>query len=101
MRARPLPKERARQARSELYRQLILEAAERTFASKGVEETRMEAIAAESGLSLGTPCDNRRTIEELGVRFRPTAATLRDAIRWMLEAGHLEPRYAPRLTGVL
>ncbi len=54
MRARPLPKERARQARSQLYRQLILEAAERTFASQGVEETRMEAIAAESGLSLGT-----------------------------------------------
>ncbi len=47
------------------------------------------------------PCDSRRTIEELGVRFRPTAETLRDAIRWMLEAGHLEPRYAPRLTGVL
>ncbi len=47
------------------------------------------------------PCDSRRTIEELGVRFRPTAETLRDAIRWMLKAGHLEPRYAPRLAASL
>lgn len=52
--ARHQPKEKARRARSELYRQLILEAAERTFAAKGVEDAKMEEIAGESGLSLGT-----------------------------------------------
>jgi AcrR family transcriptional regulator len=48
------PKEKARRARNELYRQLILEAAERVFAGKGVEDAKMEEIAGESGLSLGT-----------------------------------------------
>jgi AcrR family transcriptional regulator len=51
---RPQPKQKVREARSELYRQLILEAAERIFAEQGVEETKMEEIAGESGLSLGT-----------------------------------------------
>jgi TetR/AcrR family transcriptional regulator len=53
-RSRPKRKQNVRKARSELYRALILEAAERTFAEKGVEETKMEEIARESGLSLGT-----------------------------------------------
>jgi TetR/AcrR family transcriptional regulator len=52
--SRPKRKQNVRKARSELYRSLILEAAERTFAEKGVEETKMEEIARESGLSLGT-----------------------------------------------
>jgi AcrR family transcriptional regulator len=47
-------KRSVREARSELYRQLILEAAERSFAARGVDEAKMEEIAAESGLSLGT-----------------------------------------------
>jgi AcrR family transcriptional regulator len=47
-------KERVRRARSALYRQLVLEAAERVFAEKGAADTKMEEIAAESGLSLGT-----------------------------------------------
>jgi AcrR family transcriptional regulator len=51
--ARP-PREHVREARSALYRQLIFEAAERSFALKGVEDTKMEAIAADAGLSLGT-----------------------------------------------
>ena len=44
----------AREARTALYRQLVFEAAERTFALKGVEDTKMEEIAAEAGLALGT-----------------------------------------------
>ncbi len=48
------PKENVRRARSELYRQLVLDAAERVFADKGFEDAKMEEIAAESGLSLGT-----------------------------------------------
>lgn len=47
-------KQKVREARSELYRQIILEAAERCFAEQGVDDTKMEEVAAESGLSLGT-----------------------------------------------
>jgi AcrR family transcriptional regulator len=43
-----------REAREGLYRNLILEAAERTFAEQGVEGSKMEAIAKLAGLSLGT-----------------------------------------------
>ena len=52
--APPRPKENVRRARAGLYRQLVLEAAERSFAEKGFDATKMEEIAAESGLSLGT-----------------------------------------------
>ena len=47
-------KQNARRAREDLYRQLILEAAERCFAEKGFDAAKIEEIAAESGLSLGT-----------------------------------------------
>lgn len=43
------------------------------------------------------PCDSRRSIEELGVDFRPTRETLEDSIRWLLETGELAPKFAPRL----
>jgi AcrR family transcriptional regulator len=52
--AQPRPKENARRARAGLYRQLIVEAAERVFAEKGFDAARIEEIAARSGLSLGT-----------------------------------------------
>lgn len=42
------------EARRELYRQLILEGAERAFAERGYDDAKMEDIAAESGLSMGT-----------------------------------------------
>jgi AcrR family transcriptional regulator len=48
------PREHVREARSALYRQLIFEAAERRIARSGVEDTKMEAIASDAGLSLGT-----------------------------------------------
>lgn len=48
------PKIRARRAKQDLYRQLVLEGAERVFADKGYEDAKMEEIAQESGLSLGT-----------------------------------------------
>lgn len=47
-------REAARAARSALHRQLVFEAAERAFAEKGVEDTKMEEIAAEAGVALGT-----------------------------------------------
>lgn len=36
-------------------------------------------------------------IERLGVRFREARESYSDAIRWMVEAGHLEPHLAGRL----
>jgi dihydroflavonol-4-reductase len=41
--------------------------------------------------------DSSKTVEELGVRFRPPRETLADAIRWLHRAGHLEARFAGRL----
>lgn len=51
---RPPSKENVRRARSEMYRQLVLEAAEGIFAERGFDDAKMEEIARESGLSLGT-----------------------------------------------
>jgi AcrR family transcriptional regulator len=51
---RTRPKENARRAREGLYRQLILDAAERIFAENGFDDAKIEEIAAASGLSLGT-----------------------------------------------
>jgi hypothetical protein len=36
-------------------------------------------------------------IEQLGVRFREARESYADAIRWMVEAGHLDPGMAGRL----
>lgn len=47
-------KESVRQARKEMYRQLIFEAAERVFAEQGFDGAKMQDVAAEAGLSLGT-----------------------------------------------
>lgn len=52
-RSHPL-KRRLREERNALYRQAISEAAERVFAKKGSDGSRMREIAAEAGISLGT-----------------------------------------------
>ncbi len=56
MAARPKKraKSRALEARRELYRELILDGAQRVFAERGYDDAKMEEIAQESGLSLGT-----------------------------------------------
>ncbi len=46
--------ERMRADRRSVYREVINEAAERVFARKGLTGSRMEEIAAEAGISLGT-----------------------------------------------
>ena len=46
--------EKARNAKASMYRALIVDAAERLFADRGYENTKIQDIAAESGLSLGT-----------------------------------------------
>jgi AcrR family transcriptional regulator len=46
--------EKARSAKASMYRSLIVDAAEKLFAERGYEQTKIQDIAAESGLSLGT-----------------------------------------------
>lgn len=46
--------ERMKAERETVYRQAISEAAERVFAEKGTAGSRMDEIAAEAGISLGT-----------------------------------------------
>jgi AcrR family transcriptional regulator len=48
------PREEARKARNDVYRQHILEAAERVFASSGFEAAKLQEISAACGLSMGT-----------------------------------------------
>ncbi len=43
------------------------------------------------------PTDDRATVEELGVRFRPPQETLRDAYRFLYESGQLQSRWVPAL----
>jgi nucleoside-diphosphate-sugar epimerase len=43
------------------------------------------------------PCDSRATVEQLGVRFRPTAETLEDTIRGLYETGEISAKIAGRL----
>jgi AcrR family transcriptional regulator len=48
------PKTKVALAKHALYRQLVLEAGERVFAEMGYEDAKVEEIAREAGLSLGT-----------------------------------------------
>ena len=43
------------------------------------------------------PCDSDETLRDLGLSFRPTEETLSDAIRWLVQSGNMEARYAGRL----
>jgi AcrR family transcriptional regulator len=45
---------KARNAKTSMYRSLIIDAAERLFANRGYEGTKIQDIATESGISLGT-----------------------------------------------
>jgi AcrR family transcriptional regulator len=55
-RSTPL-QQRLKEERRSVYRRAIVEAAERVFAKKGTEGSRMREIAAEAGISLGTLYD--------------------------------------------
>lgn len=48
------PKEEARKARNDVYRQHILDAAEIVFAERGFEAAKLQEISAQAGLSMGT-----------------------------------------------
>jgi len=48
------PKDGAKRAKAEMYRRLVLEAAERTFAERGFEVAKIQDIAQAAGLAPGT-----------------------------------------------
>lgn len=48
-------------------------------------------------LILAAACDDSATWKPLGLTPRPTDETFADAIRWMVEAGHLKPKHAGKL----
>ena len=48
------PRDKAREARNDVYRQHILEAAEQVFAERGFEAAKVQEISAKAGLSMGT-----------------------------------------------
>ena len=41
--------------------------------------------------------DSTKTLEAVGMRFRDSAESLSDALRWLVRAGHLSPELAGRL----
>lgn len=51
---KPAPNNRIREAKREMYRQVITQAAEAVFAQKGFADTRMGDVALEAGISLKT-----------------------------------------------
>ena len=48
------PRDEARKARTDVYRQHILEAAEKVFADRGFEVAKVQEISSLAGLSMGT-----------------------------------------------
>ncbi len=48
--------------------------------------------------SLMVPMDDQRTIDELGIEFRPARETLRDAYRWLYDNGRIPARLVPAFT---
>lgn len=51
---RVTPKASAKLAKAEMYRKLIVEAAEQVFAERGFDEAKMQDIALAAGIALGT-----------------------------------------------
>jgi len=54
MAVRRRPRDEARRARNDVYRQHIFDAAERVFAERGFESARLQEISKLAGLSMGT-----------------------------------------------
>lgn len=50
-------------------------------------------------LTHGVACDDSRVLEDFGIRFRPVAETLRDALSWMHAEGILNRRQVGDLAG--
>ena len=51
-------------------------------------------------ITVTPPNDDRLTLTDLGVQYRPVRETMDDSTRWLIAAGHLDGRFAPRLAPV-
>ncbi len=71
----------------------VVEALQRLVPSFDYPLTHEAAVL----LTEAVPCDSDATVRELGLGFRPVEETLRDSIAWLVRAGHLEARWAPKL----
>jgi AcrR family transcriptional regulator len=96
--ARRQTQQRVREARQDAYRSLILEAAQRVFATRGYAEVKVQEIAEDAGIATGTVyaifpskqelyrAVHRVNLEELAKRYaeipgdRDTRAVIRDRI---------------------
>jgi nucleoside-diphosphate-sugar epimerase len=47
-------------------------------------------------MAAGVPSDDEATLADLGVRWRPSVETFRDAVAWLVDEGHLPPEPALR-----
>ena len=45
-------------------------------------------------MSAGVPTDDGPAIADLGVSWRPTVDTFRDAVAWLVDQGHIAPEPA-------
>jgi nucleoside-diphosphate-sugar epimerase len=50
-------------------------------------------------MTSAVPHDDTATREELGVDYRPILETMTDSTRWLVEAGHLDAKHVPGVTG--
>lgn len=48
-------------------------------------------------MTSGVPTDDSAVHDDLGVTYRPVRETFVDSTRWLIAAGHLDPKHAPAL----
>jgi hypothetical protein len=59
-------------------------------------ETHMSAEAM-AYVTQWSPADSSKIMKKAGLQFRSGEETFTDAIRWLVKAGHLPPKYAGAL----
>jgi nucleoside-diphosphate-sugar epimerase len=55
------------------------------------------AVEGSRLIALNTRVDFSATVDDLGIRGRPLAKSMQDTVRWLAEAGHIDPRAAGQL----
>jgi dihydroflavonol-4-reductase len=58
------------------------------------------AVEGSRLIATNTRVDYTSTLEELGIRGRSLAESMRDTVRWLVEAGHISTRAAGRATAL-
>ncbi len=99
--SRPAIKDRVRDARQAMYRELLLDAAEEVFAEKGYDAAKVQAVAKAAGVSLATLYGVFETKMALyrGVHAR-RLATLLEMVLKTVEATPDAPLIARALDGI-